>query len=114
MLEPGDLLDSPGHSFSYRIEGLCCRLYDREELPWPCCRLSWHGKEPSWKRVGSRLVGDVACKRYPSYAVTGWDRWGTSWAAVVTDYENPLSKAEKDWMYSRTPAPGKTWPDEPF
>ena len=114
MLQPGDVLESPGHAFTYKIEGLCCRLFDREELPWPCCRLSWRGKEPSWRRVGSRLVGDVCCKRFASYAVSGRDRWGTEWRSVVTDFSNPLSRSEREWMYSKRPPEGQEWPAGEF
>jgi len=44
---------SPGGQFSFRVLGPCCRLFDREELPWPCCRLAWRSKEPSWRRIDS-------------------------------------------------------------
>jgi hypothetical protein len=42
---------------------LLLRLFDREELPWPCCRIAWRSKEPSWRRVGRRFVADVAQQR---------------------------------------------------
>ncbi|MGA0021027.1 hypothetical protein [Vulcanococcus sp.] len=113
MLEPGALYDSPGGSFCYRIEGPVCRLYDREELPWPCCRLSWRGKEPSWRRIGPRLVGDLACRRFPSYAVTGFDRYGNSWQQVATDFTTPLRPEVARWWYAKTPAPGADWPAAP-
>lgn len=113
MLETGGLYDSPGGSFSYRIEGPCCRLFDREELPWPCCRLSWRGKEPSWRRVGPRLVPDMAARRSPSWAVTGCDRYGTCWESVVTDYTARLRPEVARWWYSKTPPPGQDWPPMP-
>lgn len=111
MLDPGAVFDSPGGSFSYQVLGPVCRLYDREQLPWPCCRLSWRGKEPSWRRVGPRLVGDLAVRRFPSYAVRGFDRWGNSWEAVVTDYTYGLPDRERRWWYAKTPPPGQPWPE---
>ena len=60
---------SYGGQFSYKVIGPCCRLYDREELPWPCSRLAWRSKEPSWRRIGSRFVADMASRKCPSYSV---------------------------------------------
>lgn len=113
MLDPGTVFRSPGGSFSYVVQGPVCRLYDREELPWPCCRLSWRGKEPSWNRVGRRLVGDIAVQRFPSYAVLGYDRTGQVWESVVTDYTFILSPLKRRWWYSRIPAAGNPYPDYP-
>lgn len=110
MMQPGDMLQSPGGAFSYEVTGPCCRLYDREQLPWPCCRLSWRGKEPSWKRVGSRLVADMAVRRYPSYSVTGRDRYGCMWQSVVTDFSTLLPRDLARWWYARRPPSGSTWP----
>ena len=50
MLEQGQTFRSPGGGFSYEVIGPCCRLYDREELPYPSCSLQWKGKQPSWKK----------------------------------------------------------------
>lgn len=69
MLQPGDVFYSLGGSIRYEVIGAVCRLYDREELPYPCCRLQWQGKEPFWNRVGKRFVPDVAAKRCESYNV---------------------------------------------
>lgn len=113
MRQPGDVMDSAGGSFAYRVEGACCRLYDREELPWPCCRLSWKGKEPSWRRVGPRFVGDISVRRFASYAVTGSDRHGARWRSVVTDFSAPLSAEMRRWWYAKTPPPGMPWPELP-
>ncbi len=68
-LKPGQVFSSPGGTFKYRVVGAVCRLYDKNSLPYPCCRLSWFGKEPSWNRVGKRFVPDTAAKRSPSYCV---------------------------------------------
>lgn len=68
-LRSGEIFYSPGGTFKYRVIGPCCRLYDREELPWPCCRLSWQGKEPFWNRIGRRFVADLGAKESPSYCV---------------------------------------------
>lgn len=69
ILSYGDELKSPRESFTYQVIGPICRLYDREELPYPSCSLVYRGKQPSWKRVGNRFVCDVATKRSPSYSV---------------------------------------------
>ena len=47
----GKKIRSPGGSFVYEIQGPVCILYDREQLPWPCCSLQWRGKQPSWNRL---------------------------------------------------------------
>jgi len=52
LLEPGSEYPSLGGQYSFRVLGPCCRLFDREELPWPSCRLAWRSKEPSWRRIG--------------------------------------------------------------
>ena len=113
MLEPGTTYNSPGGSFSYVVQGACCRLYDREELPWPSCSLNWKGKQPSWNRVGRRLVGDIAAKRFPSYAVIGIDRHGHTWTQVVTDYTYRLPAAVRRWWYSNIPPAGHPFPAYP-
>ena len=41
VLAHGSIHTSPGGQYSFRVIGSCCRLFDREELPWPCCRLAW-------------------------------------------------------------------------
>ncbi len=63
LLEHGSVHTSPGGQYSFRVIGPCCRLYDREELPWPCCRLAWRSTEPSWRRVGRRFVADLGSRR---------------------------------------------------
>lgn len=113
MLEYGKRLASPGQSFEYRVMGPCCRLYDREELPWPCCRISWKGKEPSWNRVGPRYVPDLAASRCPSYSVSATDLWGNSWTQVLTLYHQRLSKQEKHWWVTKKPK-DKPYPDVPL
>lgn len=113
MLEQGQTFRSPGGTFAYVVQGPCCRLYDREELPWPSCSLIWRGKQPSWKRIGPRLVADFAVKRFPSYAVVGLDRHGHSWTSVVTDYTYRLPEDVRRWWYARTPPPGRDWPTYP-
>jgi hypothetical protein len=69
ILQQGDILTSPGAAFSYEVVGPVCQLYDREQLPYPCCRLQWQSKEPYWNRVGKRFVLDGATKHHASYAV---------------------------------------------
>ena len=113
MLDHGDTFRSPGGSFQYTVQGPVCRLYDRTELPWPCCRLSWKGKEPSWNRIGRRFVGDIAAKRFPSYAVLGIDRDGNSWTEVKTDFTFLLPRAIRQWWYSQIKPTGHAYPTYP-
>jgi hypothetical protein len=102
-MSSGKWLKSPGGSFAYRVLGPVCRLYDREELPWPCCRLGWRTKEPSWNRVGKRFVADIAASRCPSYAVLAVDQWGNEWTQVLTLYNHRLNWVEKDWWITKKP-----------
>ncbi len=69
VYEPGQTLPSPGKNFNYVINGPVCPLYDRELLPYPCCRLLWHSKEPFWNRIGRRFVPDIGAKHFPSYSL---------------------------------------------
>lgn len=100
MMRSGDVISSPAGGFIYTLQGAVCRLFDREELPWPSCSLQWKGKQPSWNRVGCRFVPDMASRRFQSYSVTGIDAWGSEWVGVMTMYFEPqLSKAEARWWY---------------
>lgn len=110
--EHGTWLRSPGDSFAYRVLGPCCRLYDREELPWPSCSMAWRGKQPSWNRIGPRFVADLAASRCPSYAVEAVDQWGGRWVQVLTLYSQRLSTEEKAWWTTKKPA-AKSWPEIP-
>ncbi|ATS18608.1 hypothetical protein L5470_01435 [Synechococcus sp. PCC 6717] len=87
---------SPGYSFSYEVIGPCCRLFDREQLPWPCCRIAWRSKEPSWRRIGRRLVVDGATKRHPSYAVYHRE---TNTVMMITLYWIHLEGRDRQWWY---------------
>jgi hypothetical protein len=98
-LQHGDLFRSPGCHFSYRVIGPCCRLFDREQLPWPCCRLQWRGKEPSWRRIGRRFVADMGTKRYPSYSVEILGQGGET-TTIITLYAAKLSPAVRDWWHA--------------
>ena len=104
----GTLLSSPGGHFTYRVIGPCCRLFDREELPWPCCRLQWRSKEPSWRRIGRRFVLDMATRQSPSYSVEIVEAGYPSEAIAMTLYAYKLSEPLKSWWYSKiraTPSP---------
>ncbi len=103
-LDHGKWLRSPGHSFAYQVQGPVCRLYDREELPWPSCSLAWKGKQPSWNRIGRRFVPDLAASRCPSYAVIAVDHWGNQWEQVITLYYQRLAKQQKQWWITQKPA----------
>lgn len=97
----GYIFQSPGQQFRYRVIGPCCRLYDREQLPWPCCRLQWHSKEPSWRRIGRRLVVDMATRRYASYCVELLNYGRPSAIFVMTLYTLQLTSEEKSWWCTR-------------
>jgi hypothetical protein len=99
---PSDfLLNSPGGQFRYRIIGPCCRLFDREQLPWPCCRIQWRSKEPSWRRIGNRFVADMAAKRYASYSVELIGYGNPPEPTILTLYMDRLPPQIQDWWYTR-------------
>ena len=104
LLETGSIHTSPGGQYSFRVIGPCCRLFDREELPWPCCRLAWRSKEPSWRRVGRRFVADLAARRCPSYAVELLQPGSRPTATVLTLFPVHLSREMQEWWYSRHPS----------
>ncbi|MEM6424262.1 MAG: hypothetical protein AAGF66_12155 [Cyanobacteria bacterium P01_H01_bin.119] len=97
----GHLFLSPGAHLTYRVVGPCCRLFDREQLPWPCCRIQWRGKEPSWRRIGRRFVPDLATKRFPSYSVeiVGPGHFGDVF--VITLFTAPLSDELRAWWCAK-------------
>lgn len=99
-LPSGQIFSSYGCHFSYRVIGPCCRLFDREELPWPCCRLQWRGKEPSWRRIGRRFVPDLAVTKSPSYVVEILGQEATE-PFVLTLYAVKLPPAVQQWWYSK-------------
>jgi hypothetical protein len=94
-------MQSPGCHYTYRIIGPCCRLFDRETLPWPCCRIEWRGKEPSWRRVGKRFVVDMATRNCPSYSVEILGQEGKKEPTIVTLYSVKLSSEQREWWHSR-------------
>ncbi len=94
---------SMGGQYSFRVIGPCCRLYDREELPWPCCRLAWKSKEPSWRRIGNRFVPDIAARKCPSYSVEIFQPGSRSIQSVLTIFPNKFESVMQEWWYSRHP-----------
>ncbi|HIK53679.1 MAG TPA: hypothetical protein IGS37_00620 [Synechococcales cyanobacterium M55_K2018_004] len=109
-LQSGQVFTSLGCHFTYRVVGPCCRLFDREELPWPCCRLEWRGKEPSWRRVGRRFVPDMASRNAPSYCVEILGQSRSEGQFVLTLYWDKLPQPIKDWWYARSPLkPEEAW-----
>lgn len=104
LLEPGSEHASPGGQYSFRVLGPCCRLFDREELPWPCCRLAWRSKEPSWRRIGRRFVPDLAARRCPSYAVEVLQPGSRPTRTVLTLFALRLTPGLQEWWYSKQPA----------
>ncbi len=81
--------------------GACCRLFDREELPYPCCRIEWRGKEPSWRRIGRRFVPDLASRQAPSYCVEILGQTRSEGEFVLTLHWVRLSPEERNWWYLR-------------
>jgi hypothetical protein len=100
-LPSGTVFSSLGGHFTYRIVGPCCRLFDRETLPWPCCRLQWRGKEPSWRRIGRRFTPDLASRNAPSYAVEILEPGYRGEPLVMTFYSIKLTPEARSWWYSR-------------
>jgi len=96
----GHIFYSPGAHFSYRVIGPCCRLFDREQLPWPCCRIQWRSKEPSWRRIGKRFITDMATKTHPSYCVELLGQGHHRDIFVLTLYLVKLSQSTREWWYS--------------
>ncbi len=107
LLKTGELITSPGGSYNYQIIGPCCRLYDRETLPWPSCSIGWRGKQPSWRRIGARFVADMGCKRCPSYAVQHGET-----ILVISLYWIPLPKAIQRWWFTPMTADLKRFGNE--
>ena len=103
LLDHGSVHTSPGGQYSFRVIGPCCRLYDREELPWPCCRLAWRSKEPSWRRVGRRFVADLGSRRCPSYSVELLQPGSRPTITVLTLFPMRFSADMQEWWYSRRP-----------
>jgi hypothetical protein len=85
-------------------------LFDREQLPWPCCRIQWRGKEPSWRRIGRRFTPDLAAKKHPSYYVEILGLGNPAPRFILTLYTVKLSPTEREWWCSSKPekrvAPG--------
>ncbi len=94
---------SVGGQYSFRIIGPCCRLYDREQLPWPCCRLAWRSKEPSWRRIGKRFVPDIAAQKCPSYSVEILQPGFKPTRTVLTLFQDRFQSDLQEWWYSRHP-----------
>ncbi len=97
----GSVHPSVGGNFSYRVVGPCCRLFDREELPWPCSRLAWKSKEPSWRRIGSRFVPDIAARRCPSYSVEILQPGSKPISTTLTFFSERFTPLMQEWWYSK-------------
>ena len=102
-MEHGRICPSQGGQFSFRVIGPCCRLFDREELPWPCSRLAWRSKEPSWRRIGARFVADIAGRRCPSYAVEILQPGTKPTKTVLTLFSRRFTAEMQEWWYSKRP-----------
>ncbi len=103
IMEHGTVHLSEGGHYSFRIVGPCCRLFDREELPWPCSRIAWKSKEPSWRRIGSRLVPDIAARRCPSYSIELLQPGSKPITTIITLFSKRFSPNMQEWWYSKHP-----------
>ena len=103
LMEYGEVYPSIGGQYSFRVVGPCCRLYDREELPWPCSRLAWKSKEPSWRRIGPRFVPDIAARRCPSYSVELLQPGCKPIKTILTLFSSRFESHMQEWWYSRHP-----------
>lgn len=102
-LPPGTLFyNSEIGSIMYQVEGTTCRLYDREQLPWPSCSLQWRGKQPSWNRIGARFVPDLSVKRYPSYRVKVYENGEYRGETDLTLFWMKAKDTTKWWYTPRT------------
>ena len=101
LMDHGSIHSSIGGQFSFRVIGPCCRLFDREELPWPCSRLAWKTKEPSWRRIGVRLVPDLASRRCPSYSVEILQPGSKPITTTITFFSDRFTPVLQEWWYSR-------------
>ena len=108
----GHIFHSPGAHLTYRVVGPCCRLYDRDQLPWPCCRLQWRGKEPSWRRIGRRFIVDLSTRRHPSYCVELVGQGYRGEAFVTTLYTAKLSSELQNWWHTKRQPVGHIIPLE--
>ena len=103
LMDPGTVHPSMGGLYSFRVVGACCRLFDREELPWPCSRLAWKTKEPSWRRIGTRFVPDIASRRCPSYSVELLQPGSKPTMTILTLFSRRFTPGLQEWWYSRQP-----------
>lgn len=97
----GYVFESPGAHLTYRVIGPCCRLYDRDQLPWPCCRIQWRSKEPSWRRIGKRFTVDLSTRRHPSYCVEIVGQSYRSKPVVMTLYTVNFSMQLQNWWHTK-------------
>lgn len=95
----GYTFESPGAHLTYRVIGPCCRLYDRDQLPWPACRIQWRSKEPSWRRIGKRFIADMATRKHPSYCVEIVGQSYRSKPIVMTLYTTKLQLETQNWWH---------------
>ncbi len=103
LLDHGAVKSSLGGYFSFKVIGPCCRLFDREELPWPCSRIAWKSKEPSWRRIGRRFVPDIASRRSPSYSVEIFQPGSKPSSTILTLFSGRLTPLMQEWWYSKHP-----------
>ena len=115
FFKTGSVQSSYGGQYSYRVIGACCSLSDREDLPWPCSMLSWRSNEPSWRRIGSRFVADMASRKCPSYSVQILEPGSKPVETVITLFSKNFSSDIQEWWYCKKPGSkeaGNIFPSE--
>jgi hypothetical protein len=108
VLRYGQIIMSPGGAFKYKVIGPVSHLFDREELPWPSCSLTFRGKQPSWRRIGRRFVPDIATLRHPSYCVQLLDEFNrpVGHPFITTFFWLQLSPKQSEWWTTKRSTTG--------
>ena len=85
-LSPGTVFQSPGGSFTYKVIGAVCRLYDKKD---------WDG----WDGEGNRFVADFGSKNHESYCVTLIDEYSTNSEMIFTFAFRGMDEELKKWWF---------------
>lgn len=101
-LKSGDRFYSPGMNYEYEVIGAVCLLYDREELPYPCCSLEYKGKQPSWNRQGKRFIPNITSKDCETYNVKLLNHKCRNIFTYSFSYYK-INKEKRDWWITKLP-----------
>ena len=78
------------------------------------CIRDRRSKEPSWRRIGSRFVADMASRKCPSYSVQILEPGSKPVETVITLFSKKFSSDIQEWWYSKKPGskePGNVLPE---